>query len=40
MGAVRKYEIIQKADDTVVASGQTEWIFTDLITGKPIPILA
>lgn len=38
MGVVRKYEIVQKVDDMVVASGQTEWIFADLITGKPIPI--
>ncbi len=37
MGAVRKYEIVQKADGAVVASGQTEWIFVDLSTGKPYP---
>jgi acyl-CoA thioester hydrolase len=36
--AQRKYEFIRKADGKIIAKGETQWIFVDLRTGRPIPI--
>ncbi|HJR80421.1 MAG TPA: thioesterase family protein [Anaerolineales bacterium] len=38
--AQRKYEFIRKADGKVVVKGETQWIFVELTTGRPIPIPA
>ena len=31
----RKYEFTRAADGTVLAKGQTEWVFVDVTTGRP-----
>jgi acyl-CoA thioester hydrolase len=36
--AQRKYEFVRKADGKIIAKGETQWIFVDLTTGRPIPI--
>ena len=36
--ALRKYEFIRKADGKVIAKGETQWIFVELTTGRPIAI--
>ena len=38
--AQRKYEFIRKADGKVVVKAETQWIFVELTTGRPIPIPA
>jgi len=38
--AQRKYEFIRRADGKVIAKGETQWIFVELTTGRPIPIPA
>ena len=38
--AQRKYEFIRKADGKVIVRGETQWIFVDLTSGRPIPITA
>jgi acyl-CoA thioester hydrolase len=38
--AQRKYEFIRRADGKVVVKGETQWIFVELTTGRPIPIPA
>lgn len=38
--AQRKYEFVRKADGRVIAQGETQWIYVDLTTGRPIPIPA
>ena len=37
---IRKYEFVRKADDKIVVEGETQWVFIELTTGKPIPIPA
>lgn len=34
----RKYEFIRKGDGKVIAKGETQWVFVELSTGRPIPI--
>ena len=36
--AQRRYEFIRKADDKILVKGETQWIFVELTTGRPIPI--
>ena len=38
--AQRKYEFVRKADGRVIAKGETQWIYVDLTTGKPLTIPA
>ena len=38
--AQRKYEFIRKGDGKVVAKGETQWVFVELSTGRPVPIPA
>lgn len=33
--SLRKYEFTRSPDRTVLARGQTEWVFLDLATGRP-----
>ena len=34
----RKYEFIRKTDGKVLVRGETDWVFVDTKTGRPIPI--
>ena len=34
----RKYEFIRKSDGRVVAKGETDWVYVDAVTGRPISI--
>ena len=36
--SLRKYEFIRKRDAKVLAQGETDWVFVDAKTGKPIAI--
>ena len=36
--AHRKYEFTRKADGKLIARGETQWIYVDLTTGRPMPI--
>src|SRR5262245_5470742 len=36
--AIRKYEFVRKADGKVITKGETQWIFVELTTGRPISI--
>ena len=36
--ALRTYEISRTADGKVVAKGQTEWLYVDIVTDRPISI--
>jgi acyl-CoA thioester hydrolase len=38
--AQRKYEFVRKADGKVIVKGETQWVFVELTTGRPIPIPA
>ncbi|MEK6754382.1 MAG: thioesterase family protein [Chloroflexota bacterium] len=38
--AQRRYEFIRKADGKIIAKGETQWIFVELTTGRPIQIPA
>ena len=38
--ALRKYEFVRKADGKVITRGETQWIFVDLSTGRPMTIPA
>ena len=38
--AHRKYEFIRKSDGKVVVKGETDWVYVDAKTGKPIAIPA
>src|SRR5215510_7268231 len=35
--SMRKYEFIRKSDGKVLVNGETDWVFVDLKTGKPLP---
>lgn len=37
---IRKYEFVRKADGKVVVEGETQWVFIELTSGKPVPIPA
>ena len=36
--AHRRYEFIRKSDGKVIAKGETEWVYMDAKTGRPIAI--
>ena len=36
--SLRKYEFVRKSDEKVLVRGETEWVFVDAKTGRPIPI--
>ena len=36
--AHRRYEFIRKSDGKVIAKGETEWVYVDAKTGRPITI--
>ena len=36
--SLRKYEFVRKSDDKVLVKGETDWVFVDLKTGRPILI--
>lgn len=38
--AQRRYEFIRKADGKAIARGETQWVFVELPTGRPIPVPA
>jgi acyl-CoA thioester hydrolase len=38
--ARRKYEFIRKSDGKVVARGETDWVYVDAKTGRPLAIPA
>lgn len=38
--ALRKYEFVRKTDGKIIVKGETQWIFVELSTGRPIPIPA
>jgi len=38
--AIRKYEFVRSTDGKVIVKGETQWVFVELTTGKPISIPA
>ena len=38
VGGIRRYEFVRKVDGMVLVKGETQWVFVELATGKPIPI--
>jgi acyl-CoA thioester hydrolase len=38
--AQRKYEFIRKSDGKLIVKGETQWVYVELTTGRPIPIPA
>jgi acyl-CoA thioester hydrolase len=36
--SLRKYEFVRKSDSKVLVKGETDWVFVDTKTGKPLPI--
>jgi acyl-CoA thioester hydrolase len=36
----RRYEFVRKSDEKVVAKGETDWVYVDRNTGRPIAIPA
>jgi acyl-CoA thioester hydrolase len=36
--SLRKYEFIRKSDDKILVKGETDWVFVDTKTGRPLPI--
>jgi len=36
--AHRKYEFIRKSDEKVIVKGETDWVYVDAKTGRPIAI--
>jgi acyl-CoA thioester hydrolase len=36
--SLRKYEFIRKSDGRVLVQGETDWVFVDSKTGRPLPI--
>ena len=38
--SLRKYEFVRKSDGKVLVRGETDWVFVDAKSGRPIPIPA
>ena len=38
--SLRKYEFVRKSDGKVLVRGETDWVFVDAKSGRPIPISA
>jgi acyl-CoA thioester hydrolase len=36
--SLRKYEFVRKSDGRVLVRGETDWVFVDAKTGRPLPI--
>jgi acyl-CoA thioester hydrolase len=36
--SLRKYEFVRKSDNKVLVKGETDWVFIDTKTGRPLPI--
>ena len=36
--SLRKYEFVGKSDGRVLVKGETDWVFVDVKSGRPIPI--
>ncbi len=36
--SLRKYEFIRRSDQKILARGETDWVFLDKATGKPLTI--
>jgi acyl-CoA thioester hydrolase len=36
--SLRKYRFLRESDHAVIAEGQTDWVFVDMTTGRPLPI--
>ncbi len=36
--SLRKYEFVRKADGKVLVKGETDWVFVDTKTGRPLAI--
>jgi acyl-CoA thioester hydrolase len=36
--SLRKYEFVRKADRKVLVRGETDWVFVDIKTGRPLAI--
>jgi len=36
--SLRKYEFVRKHDGKILAKGETDWVFVDTKTGKPVAI--
>jgi acyl-CoA thioester hydrolase len=36
--SLRKYEFVRKSDGRVLVQGETDWVFVDTTTGRPLPI--
>ena len=36
--SLRKYEFARKSDHKILVRGETDWVFVETKTGKPIPI--
>ena len=36
--SLRKYEFVRKADGNLLVRGETDWVFVDAKTGKPLAI--
>jgi acyl-CoA thioester hydrolase len=36
--SLRKYEFVRMSDNKVLVKGETDWVFVDTKTGRPLPI--
>lgn len=36
--SLRKYEFLRKLDGKILVKGETDWVFVNVRTGRPIPI--
>ena len=36
--SLRKYEFMRRSDGKVLVKGETDWVFVDVGTGRPLPI--
>lgn len=36
--SLRKYEFVRKSDSRVLVRGETDWVFVDTKSGRPLPI--
>ncbi len=36
--SLRQYEFVRKSDNKVLVKGETDWVFVDTKTGRPLPI--
>ena len=36
--SLRKYEFVRRSDGKVLVKGETEWVFVETKTGRPLPI--